>query len=58
MSNKPAQPPPAQPAPQPRKPYHTPKLEDYGAVNELTRSGNDDTQPLDGAIGYTSGANP
>ena len=24
---------------QPRKPYHTPRLEDYGAVNELTRSG-------------------
>lgn len=22
-----------------RKPYHTPKLENYGAVNELTRGG-------------------
>jgi len=23
----------------PRKAYHTPRLENYGAVNELTRSG-------------------
>ena len=22
-----------------RKPYHTPRMEDYGAVNELTRNG-------------------
>lgn len=39
----------------PRKAYHSPRLEDYGAVNELTRSG----PPVlpynsDGPIGYTS----
>lgn len=30
--------PDAQRAAKPRKPYHTPRMEDYGAVNELTRS--------------------
>lgn len=55
MTNKPAQPPPAQPAPQPRKPYHTPKLEDYGAVNELTHSGsNNGVPPTDGIFTYIS----
>ena len=29
------------PTPTPRKPYHTPHVEDYGAVYELTRSGDD-----------------
>mgnify|MGYP001178256769 CR=1 FL=1 len=40
----------------PRKSYHTPRMEDYGAVNELTRSG-PPTPPYtsDGGIGYTSG---
>ena len=27
-----------QPDPKTRKPYHTPRMEDYGEVNELTRS--------------------
>jgi hypothetical protein len=36
-----------------RMPYHTPRMEDYGAVNELTRS--DLTGPVkDGPETYTS----
>ena len=40
----------------PRKVYHTPRMENYGAVNELTRSGAP-TLPYnsDGLGGYTSG---
>jgi hypothetical protein len=37
---------------QPRKPYHTPRLEDYGAVNELTRSGAG--KYTDGIASYSS----
>jgi hypothetical protein len=36
-----------------RKPYHTPKLENYGAVSELTRSGPTDIFS-DFATGYSS----
>ena len=36
-----------------RKPYHTPRMEDYGAVNELTRSG-DTPAGSDGPFNYSS----
>lgn len=36
-----------------RKPYHSPKLENYGAVGILTRSGPIDINP-DGTGGYNS----
>ncbi len=44
-----------QDAAKPRKAYHTPRIENYGAVNELTRSGTPPpwTTP-DGSDGYTS----
>ena len=38
-----------------RKPYHTPRMEDYGAVNELTRSGGFNYSNSDGPFTYTSG---
>lgn len=39
----------------PRKAYHSPRLEDYGAVNELTRSGPPQLPYVgDAGIGYTS----
>lgn len=44
-----------QPETNTRKPYHTPQMEDYGAVNELTRS--DPTgnfNPGDGTTLYTA----
>jgi hypothetical protein len=37
-----------------RKPYHTPRLEDYGAVNELTRSGGTPSAFTDGPSTYSS----
>ncbi len=38
-----------------RKPYHTPQIEDYGAVSELTRSGPYTGFPnYDGLGGYGS----
>jgi len=37
----------------PRKPYHAPRMEDYGAVNELTRS-NPFPEGSDGPSSYTS----
>lgn len=37
-----------------RKPYHTPQIEDYGAVNELTRSAIDDPYSFDGVFYYNS----
>ncbi len=37
---------------QTRKPYHTPRLENYGAVSELTRSGG--TPNEDGIGNYSS----
>lgn len=40
----------------PRKPYHTPRLENYGAVNELTRGGTGGYNPADGPSFYGSGA--
>ena len=40
----------------PRKPYHTPRMENYGAVNELTRGGIPGPyNPGDGPAFYTSG---
>jgi len=39
--------------PSQRKPYHTPRMEDYGAVNELTRSGGL-AKYSDASAGYTS----
>lgn len=42
-----------QPEAKTRKPYHTPRMEDYGAVNELTRSGGDFEIP-DGITSYSS----
>ena len=46
-----------QPETDTRKPYHTPQIEDYGAVNELTRSA-PFTGPFipDAGAGYTSAA--
>lgn len=38
----------------PRKSYHTPRMEDYGAVNELTRGGVVPYNPADGPSFYTS----
>ena len=38
---------------QPRKSYHTPRLEDFGAVNELTRSGSGESKVPD-SLGYSS----
>ncbi len=37
-----------------RKPYHTPRMEDYGAVNELTRSGGSNYSDPDGPGTYSS----
>ncbi len=38
-----------------RKVYHSPQVEDYGAVNELTRSGTGAYSfPVDGPSYYTS----
>ena len=40
MSNVPAHKPDTKPTEaKTRKPYHTPRMEDYGAVNDLTRRG-------------------
>lgn len=39
--------------PKERRTYHAPRIEDYGAVNELTRSG-PQAQFQDGQSGYTS----
>ncbi len=36
-----------------RKPYHAPRIEDYGAVNELTRGGLNSGYP-DEVPGYNS----
>ncbi|WP_129673309.1 hypothetical protein [Candidatus Chloroploca sp. Khr17] len=58
-SNKPSSSssPDAQHAAKPRKPYHTPRMEDYGAVNELTRSASyTGSFESDLALGYTSTA--
>jgi hypothetical protein len=41
----------------PRKPYHTPRIEDYGAVNELTRGGGFNYSSPDGPGTYNSGPN-
>lgn len=37
----------------PRKPYHSPKMEDYGAVNDLSRSGAPNFYG-DFGVGYSS----
>ncbi len=43
------------PTPKQRKSYHSPRVEDYGAVNELTRSsGTTGYNLLDGPSYYTS----
>lgn len=39
----------------PRKSYHTPRMEDYGAVNELTRGGAGGYNAADGPSFYGSG---
>jgi hypothetical protein len=37
-----------------RRPYHAPRLEDYGAVNELTRSSASGSYSADAPTFYTS----
>lgn len=39
----------------PRKVYHTPRMENYGAVNELTRSGSQGYNIADAPSFYNSG---
>ena len=43
-----------QPAEKRRRPYHAPRIEDYGAVNELTRSAPFGNYNPDGTTSYTS----
>lgn len=40
--------------PKQRRAYHSPRVEDYGAVNELTRSGGTGYNPADGPSYYIS----
>ena len=56
MDSKSGQLPVAIPEKKARKQYHVPRVEDYGDVNELTRSG-PPALPYysDGQSGYTSG---
>ncbi len=39
-----------------RKPYHPPHIEDYGSVNELTRSAVSNAYEYDGIFYYTTSA--
>lgn len=41
--------------PKQRRTYHSPHIEDYGAVNELTRSGTGTDPQFDGVNTYSSG---
>lgn len=43
-------------APKPRKAYHTPRIENFGAVNELTRGGSQGYNIADAPSFYNSGA--
>ena len=45
-----------QSATKPRKTYHTPRMENYGAVNELTRGGSQGYNIADAPSFYNSGA--